>query len=231
MPTTTTPTTTMGTSTSPPQQERQREIRHSGRCHVRGQIRRVWRPRFLELCDNGLVRYYELPSSSSTTTTCTDESLKIPKCTLQVVQARIIDVTTLRDMHVGLPRGTYGFVINGVRQLLLEPDCKPEQPFLERNFLCAVSTLEEAQSWVVALQWAASMESWDSDEELYQQATSMTRLLAKPKPNALQLQRLRKPHQQNHTKRGKLSSPRFSPYALFGIARGSIWPIKYRYCC
>ena len=141
----------------------------------------------MELCDNGLVRYYELPSSSSTTTTCTDESLKIPKCTLQVVQARIIDVTTLRDMHVGLPRGTYGFVINGVRQLLLEPDCKPEQPFLERNFLCAVSTLEEAQSWVVALQWAASMESWDSDEELYQQATSMTRLLAKPKPNALQL--------------------------------------------
>jgi Protein ENHANCED DISEASE RESISTANCE 2, C-terminal len=192
-----TPTTTRAASASQQQQQQQqREIRHSGRCHVRGQIRRVWRPRFLELCDNGLVRYYELPSSSSSALSaaaaaavaaCTDDALKIPKCTLQVVQARIIDVTTLRDMHVGLPRGTFGFVISGVRQLLLEPDCKTEQSFLERDFLCAVSTLEEAQSWVVALQWAAAVETWDSDEDLYQQAASMTRLLAKPKPNALQL--------------------------------------------
>ena len=27
-------------------------IRHSGRAHIRGQIRRVWRPRYLELVSN-----------------------------------------------------------------------------------------------------------------------------------------------------------------------------------
>ena len=144
-----------------------REIRHAGRCHVRGQIRRVWRPRYLELCDHGLVRYYELPDSQHNNNNQAEQlhlssssfnrSTIIPKCTLQVLQVRIIDVTTLRDMHVGLPRGTFGFCLSGIRQLVMESDCKPEPSHLERDFLCAVGTLEEAQSWVVALQWAASV--------------------------------------------------------------------------
>ena len=184
-----------------------REIRHAGRCHVRGQIRRVWRPRYLELCDHGLVRYYELPdndnnnnnnnrnsknnnsqaeqfqpssSSTSSSSSSLNRSTMIPKCTLQVLQVRIIDVTTLRDMHVGLPRGTFGFCLSGIRQLVMESDCKPEPSHLERDFLCAVGTLEEAQSWVVALQWAASVSlarSWDSDDDLYHAASAATATL------------------------------------------------------
>jgi hypothetical protein len=113
-----------------------------------------------------------------------------------------LDVTTLRDMHVGLPQGSYGFLFRGQRLMHLEEQssehgwndnyggadmlavstfasaaaaavssstspttlssfllhpsqCTP-QPQEQRDFLCAVPTLEEAQMWVIALQWAAS---------------------------------------------------------------------------
>ena len=119
----------------------------------------------LELCDNGLVKYYELtedqPHHQQTTH---------PKCTIAVIHARIIDVTTLRDMHVGLPIASFGFVFYGQRlsaaaihhhhhtpDSLLEA-CHPSSGDPNpppRDFLCAVDTLEEAQSWVVALQWAS----------------------------------------------------------------------------
>lgn len=107
-------------------------VRHSGRVLVRGRYRRVWRPRRLALLDHGVVQYsyYEEPSSV---------------LVLWINACRILDATTLRDMHVGLPRGAFGFVFlatNGAH----EP---------EREYFCAVSTLEEAQAWVVALQWAA----------------------------------------------------------------------------
>ena len=147
-------------------------IRHAGRCHVRGKIQRVWRPRYLELWDHGVVRYYELPHQTL-------------KCTLQVLQARIIDVTTLRDMHVGLPRGTFGFCLSALRS---EHGANCTEPsFGKRDFLCAVATLEEAQSWVVALQWAASLahtSAWESDEELYHAAATLMHPL---KANALQV--------------------------------------------
>eukprot|EP00545_Synedropsis_sp_CCMP1620_P000304 CAMPEP_0119010850 /NCGR_PEP_ID=MMETSP1176-20130426/5288_1 /TAXON_ID=265551 /ORGANISM="Synedropsis recta cf, Strain CCMP1620" /LENGTH=941 /DNA_ID=CAMNT_0006963591 /DNA_START=80 /DNA_END=2905 /DNA_ORIENTATION=- len=169
-------------------------IRHAGRAHIRGKIRRIWRPRYLEVMDSGLVRYYEC-SDDATTNNGSDAAASsslaistfhppndyynnnnkinnksndehhlhmIPKCTLQVYRARIIDVTTLRDVHVGLPHGTFGFLFHA-RRLLYHDDnpivvCTPDsqkanQP--ARDFLCAVSTLEEAQSWVVALQWAS----------------------------------------------------------------------------
>lgn len=187
------------------------QIRHAGRAHVRGKIRRVWRPRYLELLDQGIVQYYEFPSPSGpssgggvgtlhpTTEDWSWESFLwagggkedvasgslsqqqhlIPKYTLQISHARILDVTTLRDMHVGLPRGTFGFTFRGQRLLHLEQqqraaaaanasasslmgvedkNSKNVTPVtLEpRDFLCAVTTLEEAQMWVVALQWAAS---------------------------------------------------------------------------
>ena len=212
-------------------------IRHSGRALVRGKIRRVWRPRYLEVWANGLVRYYEVPPPPRATTSTLDAFVdsntglvgpksssssaaennhhqynnnnnelefdddndqyhsKSPKSTLWIHHARIIDVTTLRDMHVGLPRGTYGFLFHGHRMdqedvldnlsilggataaaataaagaatdlttllregsnmaLGCQGNTNLNQP---RDFLCAVPSLEEAQSWVVALQWAASM--------------------------------------------------------------------------
>jgi hypothetical protein len=159
----------------------------------------------MEVWANGLVCYYEVPPPTtsstldafvdSTFTTAPDNNKdyvldvdneeqnhsKSPKCTLWIHHARIIDVTTLRDMHVGLPRGTFGFLFHGHRMDqddLVDPflfatdflrgdttnypglttacqgNANVSQP---RDFLCAVSTLEEAQSWVITLQWAASM--------------------------------------------------------------------------
>lgn len=214
----------------PPSNPRHHQIRHSGQALVRGKIRRVWRPRYLELWDNGVVRYYELPpllpSASSLlqpnqrSTPAKEEDdpnkklpedigddedaalqlRRIPRYTLRVFSARILDATTLRDMHVGLPQGSFGFVFRGQRlmhleeqssehgwndvdehdpgktilgssfgssspstvplsSLLMNPtQCTP-QPQEQRDFLCAVSTLEEAQMWVIALQWAAQQSS------------------------------------------------------------------------
>lgn len=134
-------------------------IRHSGRAHIRGQFRRVWRPRYLELCDTGLVRYYELPPTADVTLpedSDFDHVNMIPKDTLLIYHARIIDVTTLRDLHVGLPGGSFGFLFRGQRSLTTELMVNPE-PNPPREYFCAVSTLDEAQTWVVALQWAATM--------------------------------------------------------------------------
>lgn len=134
-------------------------IRHSGRCHIRGQFRRIWRPRYLELYDSGLIRYYELPITADVTLpelSDLDHVNMIPKDTLIIFHARIIDVTTLRDLHVGLPEGSFGFLFRGQRQVTNELLANPE-PNPPREYFCAVSTLEEAQTWVVALQWAATV--------------------------------------------------------------------------
>jgi len=139
------------------------QIRHAGRAHIRGKIRRVWRPRYLELWDNALVRYYELPATADIAMpqdTDTSHINMISKYTLAIYHARILDVTTLRDMHVGLPRGNFGFLFRGQRLMHLELSNTSVMACQEivkeqRDFLCAVSTLEEAQMWVVALQWAA----------------------------------------------------------------------------
>ena len=187
----------------------QNPIRHAGRALVRGKFRRVWRPRHLEVLDNGVVKYYEVPPPTpgatstgitldafnmentaasggdyNTSTTSYEDHSKIPKATLWIHHARIIDVTTLRDMHVGLPRGSFGFLFHG-HQLIMDDYDDEDMARMEndtdllreniqllamghacqgnaivatsRDFLCAVSSLEEAQSWVIALQWAASM--------------------------------------------------------------------------
>lgn len=127
-------------------------IRHAGRAHIRGKIRRIWRPRYLELCDKGLLRYYELPPTADVT--MPEEAdwqhvNMVIKDTLVIHHARIIDVTTLRDLHVGLPRGSYGFLFRGqrlyVNELLTK---KPQEQDAPREYFCAVSTLEEAQTWV-----------------------------------------------------------------------------------
>ncbi|KAG7348472.1 DUF1336 domain containing protein [Nitzschia inconspicua] len=157
---------TFSASTTPPayrhnQSPRDPAIRHAGRAHIRGKIRRIWRPRYLELCDKGLLRYYELPPTADVT--MPEEAdwqhvNMVIKDTLVIHHSRIVDVTTLRDLHVGLPRGSYGFLFRGqrlyVNELLLK---KPQEPEAPREYFCAVSTLEEAQTWVIALQWAAAM--------------------------------------------------------------------------
>jgi Protein ENHANCED DISEASE RESISTANCE 2, C-terminal len=242
--------TSSSTSTPPPPQQQQhqqqtQQIRHAGRAHVRGKIRRIWRPRYLELWDNGLVRYHELPAATMVNNNSnsinsihswSDIALPseleheqnhhhhqaqrahgtLPKYTLQIFHARILDATTFRDMHVGLPRGAFGFVFRGQRLVHLELQeyahqqfqsmvhqyaehgglsASAESPSLSlssptsssttlglaasmsacqpsssdaaaatgggvvkeaRDYLCAVSSLEEAQMWVVALQWAAA---------------------------------------------------------------------------
>mmetsp|Transcript_1316 Transcript_1316/g.3339 ORF Transcript_1316/g.3339 Transcript_1316/m.3339 type:complete len:842 (+) Transcript_1316:261-2786(+) len=160
-------------------------IRHSGRAHIRGKIRRVWRPRYLELCDSGFVRYYELPPLADITMPEEADWQHINmviKDTLIIHHARIIDVTTLRDLHVGLPRGSYGFLFRGQRVgghlsnnnfevdqntfVDMQHDrvgqsCSTNSVVKEMNppreYFCAVGTLEEAQSWVIALQWAVKV--------------------------------------------------------------------------
>jgi hypothetical protein len=134
-------------------------VRHAGRAHIRGKIRRVWRPRYLELLGSGNVRYYELPPTADVTLpedSDWDHVNMIPKDTLVIFNARIIDVTTLRDLHVGLPGGSFGFLFRGQRQCTQELMVNPE-PNPPREYFCAVSTLEEAQTWVVVLQWASTM--------------------------------------------------------------------------
>ena len=110
--------------------------------------------------------------------------------------ARIIDVTTLRDLHVGLPKGSYGFLFRGQRVGNSQNDLSTatsdfvftgrgrggnnNSAFVDmvqqgdavrscsgspaggeanppREYFCAVSTLEEAQSWVIALQWSVAV--------------------------------------------------------------------------
>jgi Protein ENHANCED DISEASE RESISTANCE 2, C-terminal len=166
-------------------------IRHAGRAYVRGRFRRVWRPRYLELTDEGHLQYYELLQRQEPRSLplLPSSSTKEWKYTLTVASARILDVTTLRDLHTGLPRGSFGFLVRGQRisvdssawtgaggALLPTPtilgstadantaaggsfvlaaaDDAESQPV--RDYLCAVPTLEEAQMWVVALQWAAA---------------------------------------------------------------------------
>lgn len=145
------------------QSPRDPAIRHAGRVHIRGKIRRIWRPRYLELCDTGLVRYYELPPTADVT--MPEEAdwqhvNMVIKDTLIIYNARIIDVTTLRDLHVGLPRGSYGFLFRGQRLYTakyVNDLLSNQEPNPPREYFCAVSTLEEAQTWVIALQWAATM--------------------------------------------------------------------------
>ena len=103
------------------------------------------------------------------------------KAVMTILSARIIDVNSLRDMHVGLPKDTYGFVFCG-RQMftnsdnnnLLDSDeqhdfrddiCHPlsilssDKDYFDtsRDYLCSVSSLQEAQDWVSALRWAANV--------------------------------------------------------------------------
>ena len=126
-------------------------ICHSERCLVRGQYRRVWRDRTLSLHENGILDYVEHNNNNN----------NIVKYRLNILEhapPRILDVTTFRDAHVGLPRGMYGFVFPAT---ILGTNCSSGSntnttTTLSRDFYCAVESLEQAQTWVIALQWAAT---------------------------------------------------------------------------
>jgi Protein ENHANCED DISEASE RESISTANCE 2, C-terminal len=189
------------------------QIRHGGQVHIRGRIRRVWRPRRLELLSDGHLLFYDDNNKNQNHHQTHHQTHHHPaapppppqnhlKYTLRVTSARILDVMTIRDMHTGLPRGTYGFLIRGQRIAVDGADTAFDTPTFEvlpivedyhnnlhhhhpnvllkesfvlaeaptpqpvRDYLCAVDSLEQAQMWVVALQWAAHyLRLQDSEDE------------------------------------------------------------------
>ena len=132
-------------------QHHNQDIRHAGRVHVRGKIRRIWRPRYLELTAAGLVHYSEVTQ---------DGVHVVWKYTLAVKSARLLD-SVVRDMHVGLPRGMIGFCLEAQRVATNTDDTTAtgtgDTAAEWRDVYCAVESLQDAQAWVVALQWAATM--------------------------------------------------------------------------
>ena len=120
---------------------REMTYHYSGKVHVRGLLRRVWRPRYLALGDDGYLRYHESmpplilqqeedglggPSSSFRSTTLTNNNYHVhhthrPKTILAILDgARTIDPHSVVDNHVALPQGVYGFVFRG-RPVELHP--------------------------------------------------------------------------------------------------------------
>ena len=164
---------------------------------------------FDEKCDSGFIRYYELPPLADITMPEEEDWQHVNmviKDTLIIHHARIIDVTTLRDLHVGLPKGSFGFLFRGQRVGYV-PNGRANNDFLftgggmgdmdknafvdlgqdlvgqscyatpvggelnpPREYFCAVSTLEEAQSWVIALQWSVKV----GQETLLRHTSSLT---------------------------------------------------------
>ncbi|KAL7433233.1 hypothetical protein ACHAXM_003472 [Skeletonema potamos] len=103
---------------------------YAGKVHVRGLIRRVWRPRYLALGDDGYLRYHESvpppvqrypPNNymmsqnySSYQNMYNIHHTHRPKQILAILDgARTIDPNSVRDQHVALPEGVHGFVFRG----------------------------------------------------------------------------------------------------------------------
>ncbi|KAL7457228.1 hypothetical protein ACHAWC_008757 [Mediolabrus comicus] len=99
---------------------------YAGRVHVRGLIRRVWRPRYLALGDDGYLRYHEsVPppfqqyQMKNSNNSQYEKMYNIhhthrPKQILAILDgARTIDPNSVMDQHVALPDGVYGFVFRG----------------------------------------------------------------------------------------------------------------------
>jgi len=97
---------------------------YAGKVHVRGLLRRLWRPRYLALGDDGYLRYHEsIPPSiqqgyqkplGSYKNVYNLHHTHRPKSILAILDgARTIDPYSVVDQHVGLPQGVYGFVFRG----------------------------------------------------------------------------------------------------------------------
>lgn len=104
---------------------------YAGKVHVRGLLRRVWRPRYLALDDNGYLRYHEsIPplveqqdvqrkskahsSQNSYSNMYNVRHTHRPKSILAILDgARTINTNSMVDRHVALPEGVHGFVFRG----------------------------------------------------------------------------------------------------------------------
>lgn len=94
---------------------------YAGKVHVRGLLRRVWRPRYLALGDDGYLRYHEsIPPIFQQQTQYTQNMYNMvhhthrPKSVLAILDgARVINPYSVVDQHVALPQGVYGFVFRG----------------------------------------------------------------------------------------------------------------------
>lgn len=97
---------------------------YAGKVHVRGLLRRVWRPRYLALGDDGYLRYHESipPPLQQSTPHNNNQSASYlavrhthrPKSVLAVLDgARVIHPYSEADQFVALPRGVHGFVFRG----------------------------------------------------------------------------------------------------------------------
>ena len=112
---------------------------YAGKVHVRGLIRRVWRPRYLALGDDGYLRYHEsvpppvqqypitnntnynniMSSQNRNNNNSYQNMYSIqhthrPKQILAILDgARTIDTNSVFDQHVSLPEGVHGFVFRG----------------------------------------------------------------------------------------------------------------------
>jgi len=94
-----------------------------------------------------------------------------PKATIFVRSARLLDPNSLRDMHLGLPKGKYGFIFHGSsifstvnldnnQNHSMDDMCQSRFHFddisdMSRDYLCAVNSLVEAETWVKELMWAS----------------------------------------------------------------------------
>ncbi|KAL3811751.1 hypothetical protein ACHAXA_005721 [Cyclostephanos tholiformis] len=103
---------------------REMTYHYAGKVHVRGLLRRVWRPRYLALGDDGYLRYHEsLPPlyqqdpprlSPAHAILYNIHHTHRPKTILAILDgARTIDPHSVADQHVALPQGVYGFVFRG----------------------------------------------------------------------------------------------------------------------
>ncbi|GKZ01257.1 hypothetical protein MPSEU_001076700 [Mayamaea pseudoterrestris] len=178
-------------------------VQHSGRALVRGKIRNVWRPRYLQVLHNGLVDYYEVTL---------DRRHSIYKYTLEICDARVLNNNSNwhkdLSMELQLPRGMVGFCLQGRRvaastdnaaSATYEGDHEQQQamslllndwnvpadassPHEWRDIYCAVDRMEEAQAWVTALQWAARVRT-TSTTSVEHVATATSTVTAKDATN------------------------------------------------
>ncbi|KAL9190715.1 hypothetical protein ACHAXT_000421 [Thalassiosira profunda] len=113
--------------------KREMSYHYAGKVHVRGLLRRVWRPRYLALGDDGYLRYHEsipplfqqdlqhnnpysmsISNSSSSHEIYSLHNTHRPKTILAILDGtRTIDPYSVVDRHVALPQGVYGFVFRG----------------------------------------------------------------------------------------------------------------------
>lgn len=179
-------------------------IRYSGCVYVRGIFRKnTWRPRHIEIDEEGIVRYFSsnskerldralqlfsLPDFEGNDKHDVDETFQRslenlphhvhdhrPKAIMTIVCARLIDEKSIRDMNVGLPQGTYGFVFTGRKVLnaalgdntehfdeshhfsKILKNGEQDHFSTSRDYLCSVASLDEAEKWVKVLKWASKV--------------------------------------------------------------------------